>query len=242
MNSHRMLGVNIDHVATVRQARGEHYPSPLHAAILAEQGGCDGITVHLREDRRHIQPRDVELLKENILTRLNFEMAATPEMVDFALKIKPTYCCIVPEKRNEVTTEGGLDVVNNITTLIPICRRLQDAGIEVSLFIDSEEQQIIAAKEVGVTIIELHTGQYACAKNQTEQARQLEALRQGAIMGHQNGLQINAGHGLTYQNVQPVARLPHMVELNIGHALIGHAIMVGMVEAVKQMKQLIINA
>lgn len=236
------LGVNIDHVATVREARKTTYPDPVHAAILAEQAGADGITVHLREDRRHIQPRDVTVLKETIQIPLNFEMAAIPEMVEFALKIMPDYCCIVPERREEVTTEGGLNVTGNRENIKKICGTLMNKGIEVSLFIGPDEQQIKAAKEVGATIIELHTGHYADAKTKAEQMAALKALQTAAKIAHEMGLQVNAGHGLHYQNVMPVAAIPEVVELNIGHALIGHAIMVGMTEAVKQMKALMEKA
>lgn len=236
------LGVNIDHVATVREARKTCYPDPVHAAILAEQAGADGITVHLREDKRHIQPRDVKVLKETIQIPLNFEMAAISEMVDFALKIKPHFCCIVPERREEVTTEGGLDVVANKDNIRRVCGVLTENDIEVSLFIGPDEKQIHAAKEVGATIIELHTGHYADATTDRERIEALKALQNAAKMAHESGLQVNAGHGLHYYNVIPVASIPEVVELNIGHALIGHAIMVGMTQAVVQMKALMDKA
>jgi pyridoxine 5-phosphate synthase len=236
------LGVNIDHVATVREARKTSYPDPVHAAILAEQAGADGITVHLREDKRHIQPRDVKVLKETIQIPLNFEMAAISEMVDFALKIKPHFCCIVPERREEVTTEGGLDVVANKENLKRVCGVLTEKDIAVSLFIGPDEKQIHAAKDVGATIIELHTGHYADVTTDRERIEALKALHNAAKIAHESGLQVNAGHGLHYHNVIPVAAIPEVVELNIGHALIGHAIMVGMTQAVVQMKALMDKA
>jgi len=242
MNNRILLGVNIDHVATVRQARGAIYPDPVHAAIIAEQHGADGITVHLREDKRHIQPRDVRILKEVIQTRLNLEMAATKEMSDFALEILPTYCCLVPEKREELTTEGGLDVHSKINHITNVCSVLMEKGIEVSLFIDSDEKQIEAAKKTGATVIELHTGKYADAKNEKERTKELLKLQKGAQFAHQLGLQVNAGHGLHYHNVQDIAAIPELVELNIGHALIAHAIMVGFPTAVRQMKALMVEA
>ncbi len=232
------LGINVDHVATVRQARGSLYPDPVTAALIAEQHGADGITVHLREDKRHIQPRDVLVLKETIQTRLNFEMAVSDEMIAFAVKLKPKYCCLVPEKRQELTTEGGLDVITHFDAVKLACKKLTDNGIEVSLFIDSDEKQIVAAKETGATLIELHTGTYADAKTDKELAKALAQLQTGARFGHELGFQVNAGHGLHYHNVQAVAAIPEIVELNIGHAIIAHAIMVGLPTAVKQMKDL----
>ncbi len=236
------LGINVDHVATIRQARGSIYPDPVTAALIAEQHGADGITVHLREDKRHIQPRDVQILKDTIQTRLNFEMAVSDEMIAFALKIKPKYCCLVPEKRQELTTEGGLDVIGHFAAIKSACHILMDNGIEVSLFIDSEENQITAAKETGATLIELHTGTYADAKTDQAQAKALKQLQKGASFAHSLGLQVNAGHGLHYHNVQPIAAIPEIVELNIGHAIIAHAIMVGLPTAVKQMKDLMRTA
>ncbi len=236
------LGVNVDHVATVRQARGTRYPDPVTAALIAEQHGADGITVHLREDKRHIQPRDVRLLKEMCQTRLNFEMAVSEEMINFALDIKPTYCCLVPEKREELTTEGGLDVVTHFDAVKAACHRLMDKGIQVSLFIDSDEKQIAAAKETGATLIELHTGVYADALDEKAQKAALNQLIKGAQFGHGLGLQVNAGHGLHYHNVQAIAAIPEMVELNIGHAIIAHAIMVGFPAAIREMKTLMVQA
>lgn len=237
------LGVNIDHVATVRQARGTTlYPDPVHAAILAELAGCDGITVHLREDRRHIQDRDVKILKEVIQTRLNFEMAVTDFMLQFACELKPTFCCLVPEKREEVTTEGGLDVVGNLAHIQKAANVLLNKGIQVSLFIDPLEAQIEATLKTGATIIELHTGQYAEAKSEKERLQCLAQLQKAAKFAHGLGLQVNAGHGLHYHNVQDIAAIPEVVELNIGHAIVGHAIMVGFVAAVKEMKELMNKA
>lgn len=237
------LGINIDHVATVREARKTTiYPDPVQAAILAEQAGADGITFHLREDRRHIQPRDVKLLKEMISVPLNFEMAATDEMLRFALEIQPAYCCLVPERREEITTEGGLEVKGNIPHLKGICEELQAKGIAVSLFIAPDKAQIEATKRVGANIIELHTGHYAEAKTVIEQQRALESLQSAAKIAKSEELQVNAGHGLHYGNIQPVAAIAAISELNIGHAIIARAIMVGMTEAVKQMKMLIDQA
>ncbi len=241
-NKEIYLGVNVDHVATVRQARGTIYPDPVHAAILAELHGADGITVHLREDKRHIQPRDVRLIKDTCQTRLNFEMAATAAMVKFAIEIQPKYCCLVPEKREELTTEGGLDVVSQFEHIKSTTHQLMDKGIEVSLFIDSDEKQIIAAKESGATLIEIHTGAYADAKDDKERLHILKQIQKGATFAHSLGLQVNGGHGLHYQNVQAIAAIPEMVELNIGHAIIAQAIMVGFPEAIRQMKTLMIQA
>lgn len=237
------LGVNIDHVATLREARKTTiYPDPLEAALLAQQAGADGITVHLREDRRHIQPHDVKRLKETLAIPINFEMAATEAMTAFACEILPKYCCIVPEKREEVTTEGGLEVIAHQDKLKRIVESLSKKEIEVSFFIAPDEAQIIATKEAGATIIELHTGEYAEAKIEREKAKALGALKQAAKFAHEIGLQVNAGHGLHYHNVMEVAAIPSMIELNIGHAIVSRAVMVGMVEAVKQMKALIWQA
>lgn len=237
------LGVNVDHVATVRQARQATYPDPVHCALIAEDHGADGITVHLREDKRHIQPRDVILLKQQVRTHLNFEMAATDEMVDFALQVLPDYCCIVPEKRNEVTTEGGLAVTENRDYLQKIIAKLTAKNLLVSLFIDANEQQILAAKEVGATIVELHTGPYSHThKNSSERQTKLAELQQAAHYAHSLGLQVNAGHGLHYQNVWDVAAIPEMTELNIGHAIVAHALVVGFGEAVAQMKKIMQQA
>lgn len=236
------LGVNIDHVGTVRQARKVSYPDPVHAAILAMQAGADGITLHLREDRRHVQPRDVEIVKEAVQLPLNFEMGLTPEMVEFAKKIKPHYCCFVPERREEITTEGGLDVIKHFETIKKACGELQNNDIEISLFIAPDFKQIEAAKETGATIVELHTGPYSHATTKKDIEKTLMDLRSAAKYADEMGLQVNAGHGLHYQNVSSVAAIPQIVELNIGHALIGHAIMVGMFDAVVQMKNLMEKA
>jgi pyridoxine 5-phosphate synthase len=237
------LGVNIDHVATLREARKTTiYPDPLEAALLAQQAGAEGITVHLREDRRHIQPHDVRRLKETLAIPINFEMAATEAMTAFACEILPKYCCIVPEKREEITTEGGLDVIAHQDKLKKIILDLYKKEIEVSLFIAPDEAQITATKEVGATIIELHTGEYAEAKTDREKAKALQALQNAAQFANEIGLQVNAGHGLHYHNVKDVAAIPSIVELNIGHAIVSRAVMVGMVEAVKQMKALLLEA
>jgi pyridoxine 5-phosphate synthase len=228
-----LLGVNIDHVATIRQARGTAYPDILAAAQAAERGGADGITVHLREDRRHIQLEDVVLLKENIKTRLNLEMAATEEMLAIAKKIKPAFCCLVPEKRQELTTEGGLDVISQANYLQKICETLGMLGISVSLFIDPDHEQINAAKKCGAPYIELHTGEYAEGKES------IARIHSAALYAKQLGLIVNAGHGLHYQNVTAVAAIPGMHELNIGHAIVARAIFTGMQEAVAEMKRLI---
>lgn len=232
------LGVNIDHVATLRQARGTRYPEPVYAALLAEQSGADSITVHLREDRRHIQERDVEILRNTIATKLNLEMAVTQEMIDFAVKIKPDFCCLVPEKRQELTTEGGLDVIGQFEKVKTACGQLAKAGIKVSLFIDPHALQIDAAKECNAPIIEIHTGCYAEAEDQAVQLQELQRIQLAANYAHQLGLQVNAGHGLHYHNVQAIATIPEIVELNIGHAIIARALFIGMKEAVAEMKRL----
>jgi len=236
-----LLGVNIDHVATLRQARGTDYPDPVLAALLAEQAGADGITVHLREDRRHIQDRDVYLLSETLQTRMNFEMAATTEMVHFAKQICPAHCCIVPEKREELTTEGGLDVLTKKAQLEDFCGELTTAGIQVSLFIDPDCAQIEAAAALKVPLIEIHTGAYAeqCGLKQEEE---LKRVQEAVAYAHQLGLKVNAGHGLHYHNVQAIAAIPHIVELNIGHAIIARAIMTGLTEAVSTMKNIMCAA
>lgn len=237
------LGVNIDHVATVREARKTTgYPDPLQAAILAEQAGADGITLHLREDRRHIQPDDVKRIKDNISIPLNFEMAATKEMLAFALEIQPRYCCLVPERREEVTTEGGLDVVSHFERLKEITNELKAHDIEVSMFIAPDEAQIIASKEVGATLIELHTGEYANALSKTELEHSLKLIEQSAMFAHKIGLQVNAGHGLNYQNVIPIAAINVIKELNIGHSIVAQSIMIGMTQAVLEMKALMKEA
>ena len=213
------LGVNIDHVATLRQQRHTRYPEPLQAALLAEQAGAENITLHLREDRRHIQERDVQLLREMLSTRMNLEMALTPAMISFACSQRPADCCLVPERRAELTTEGGLDVVAGGAVLCERCGELAAAGIRVALFIDPEPRQIEAARQTGAAVVELHTGAYADAVGPT-QARELERLRQAAQLAARLGLEVHAGHGLNYQNVAPVAAIPEIVELNIGHAIV----------------------
>jgi pyridoxine 5-phosphate synthase len=231
------LGVNIDHVATIRQARRTVEPDPVAAAMLCELGGCDSITVHLREDRRHIQDRDVRILRQTLQVPLNLEMACTDEMVAIALELKPAYVCLVPEKREEVTTEGGLDVAGAREALAKAIPRLTAAGITVSLFIDPDEASIRLSKELKAPLVELHTGQYAHSWRQN--ALELGRLQKAVELGRKLGLVVNAGHGLTYQNVGPVARLDGMHELNIGHSIISRAVLVGMERAVREMQQAI---
>lgn len=235
------LGVNIDHVATLRQVRGSAYPDPLYAALLAEQSGADSITLHLREDRRHIQDRDVRLLRETLQTRMNLEMAATTEMVAIAVGLRPQDCCLVPEKRNELTTEGGLDVVANAAGLRDACGRLGEAGVRVSLFVDPEPGQLDAAAKLGVPAVELHTGAYAHAQA-ADQARELIRLQVAAKHAAALGLVVNAGHGLHYHNVQAVAAIPQIIELNIGHAIVARAVFDGLAAAVREMKRLMTEA
>lgn len=230
------LGVNIDHVATLRQARHTRYPSVLQAALLAEQAGADGITAHLREDRRHIQDRDIEMLRETLQTRLNLEMAVTDAMVDIACRVRPHACCLVPEKRAELTTEGGLDVLGQFDKVNAAIQRLSAAGIEVSLFIDAEPAQIDAAARCGAPVIELHTGHYADALTEAQQADEWQRLYAAAVQAGALGLQVNAGHGLHYANVEPICRLPNINELNIGHSIIARAIFSGLERAVADMK------
>ncbi len=230
------LGVNIDHIATIRQARRTVEPDPVAAAVLAELGGADGITVHLREDRRHIQDRDVQVLRQTVRSHLNLEMAATPEMVAIALSIKPTYVTLVPEKREEVTTEGGLDVAGSQPRIAEIVSTLQSADIPVSLFIDPDSAQIQAAVATQAQFVELHTGRYAEAADEAEQKKELALLTQGCAQAIAAGLRVNAGHGLTYWNVYAVACLLGMEELNIGHSIISRAALVGMERAVREMK------
>lgn len=230
------LGVNIDHIATLRQARGTTYPDPVHAASVAELNGADGITVHLREDRRHIVDRDVRVLKETIQTRMNLEMAVTTEMLDIACEIKPEFVCLVPEKREELTTEGGLDVLGQQDKITKAVTRLSDAGILVSLFIDADKEQIDAAVASGAPYIEVHTGAYADAENDAEQQAELKKIAAGVSYAHKAGLKVNAGHGLHYHNVQPIAAIPEIYELNIGHAIIARAAFDGLGKAVKDMQ------
>nr|WP_321275657.1 pyridoxine 5'-phosphate synthase [uncultured Vibrio sp.] len=236
------LGVNIDHIATLRNARGTKYPDPVHAAEIAERAGADGITIHLREDRRHILDRDVRILRETIQTRMNLEMAVTDEMVEIALKTKPEFVCLVPEKREELTTEGGLDVVGQLAKVKAATEKLTEAGIKVSLFIDADRQQIDAAKQCGAPYIELHTGHYADATTEEEQQAELKKIAAGASYADGLGIIVNAGHGLTYHNVAPIAALPEIYELNIGHSIIGRAVFDGLEKAVADMKALMIEA
>lgn len=235
------LGVNIDHIATLRQARGTRYPDPVQAAILSEEAGADGITLHLREDRRHIQERDVRLIKEVMQTRMNLEMAVTEEMIAFAEEIRPEHICLVPEKREELTTEGGLDVVGQFERVADACQRLAAIGCEVSLFIDADPAQIEAAATIA-PVIELHTGRYADAETAEEQAAELEVIKRGVKHGLKQGLIVNAGHGLHYHNVEAIAAIPGIYELNIGHAIIARAMFVGLKEAVAEMKRIMLAA
>ena len=237
-----LLGVNIDHVATLRNARGTTYPSPLEAALLAETHGADLITLHLREDRRHIKDADVAIINQALKTRMNLEMALTDEMLEHALKIKPADVCLVPEKREEVTTEGGLDVLKYAKKITKFTRKLTDAGIRVSLFIDADADQIIAARDVGAPVIELHTGAYADAPNHAAHSHELARIAAGAELGQELGLVMNAGHGLNIHNVSEIAKLPQIRELNIGHALIAQAVFLGLPEAIKQMKEVMYRA
>lgn len=237
-----LLGVNVDHIATLRQARGCGYPDPVLAALQAEEAGADGITIHPREDRRHIQDRDVRVMKETLQTRMNLEMAVTDEMIDFALEIAPEHACLVPEKREELTTEGGLDVVTYETRVKAACQRLGDAGIEVSLFIDADIKQIEAAVRCGAPVIEIHTGHYAEAKSAAAQAEELDRLQRGVAFAIDQGLVVNAGHGLHYHNTIEIAQIPGINELNIGHSIVARALSVGMKDAVKEMKALIESA
>jgi pyridoxine 5-phosphate synthase len=234
------LGVNIDHVATLRNARGTMYPDPIRAALLAEQAGADCITLHLREDRRHIKDADVIALAPQLLTRMNLEAAVTQEMIDFACRIKPADVCLVPEKRTEVTTEGGLDVVTHFNAVQAAVRQLQAEGIRVSLFIDADEAQIAATAEIGAPVIELHTGRYADTEG-AEQAAELERIQRGVLFGVSRGLKVNAGHGLHYTNVQAIAAIPDIAELNIGHAVVAHSVFVGWENAVREMKAIMVS-
>jgi pyridoxine 5-phosphate synthase len=235
------LGINIDHVATLRQARGTRYPDPVHAALLAEQSGADSITLHIREDRRHIQERDLALLMPLHQTKINLEMAVTEEMIAMALRYLPQDVCLVPEKREELTTEGGLDVVGQFERVKDACQRLGEAGIRVSLFIEADPAQIHAAKDAGAPVIEIHTGHYAEISGQA-QAAELAKIEQGAVLAAQLGLVVNGGHGLHYHNVQAIARIAQMQELNIGHAIISEAVFKGLPQAVREMKQLMLTA
>lgn len=236
------LGVNIDHVATLRNARGTAYPDPLRAALLAEEAGADAITLHLREDRRHIRDADVEAIRPRLRTRMNLESAVTPEMIDFSCRIKPQDACLVPERRKEVTTEGGLDVVKYFSQVQAAIRQLQTESIRVSLFIDADIDQIQAAAEAGAPVIELHTGRYADAHGEPQQRTELERVRQGVLEGVRRGLKVNAGHGLHYTNVQAIAAIPGIAELNIGHAIVAHAVFAGWQNAVREMKAIMVAA
>ena len=236
------LGVNIDHIATVRQARGGRYPDPLQAAIEAEQAGADSITLHLREDRRHIQDHDVLRIKQALQTRMNLEIAVAEEMLSFAEQLQPEHVCLVPENRQEITTEGGLDILAHYRAVRHACQRLNQAGIEVSLFIDPELEQVEAAAQTGASTIELHTGAYAEATTAEMMQTELERLRRATEYGIERGLIVNAGHGLNYQNVEPVAMIAGLSELNIGHAIIGRALFTGLAQAVKEMKLLMLQA
>jgi len=242
MNKNIRLGVNIDHVATLRQARGTRYPDPVYAALIAQENGADGITLHLREDRRHIQERDIELIQQVLLTRLNLEAAVSDDMIKYAEKIKPTFCCFVPEKRQELTTEGGLDVIAQEARIKEATVHLQSKGIEVSLFIDPDMKQIEAAARCQASIIEIHTGAYADAQSRGERDKELKRIIQAAQFAKKTGLCVNAGHGLNYQNVQAIACIPELHELNIGHGIIAKSIFTGLEAAVREMKRLMIEA
>ncbi len=235
------LGVNIDHIATLRNARGTVYPDPLRAALLAEQAGADAITLHLREDRRHIRDADVRAIRPQLMTRMNLEAAVTQEMIDFACHIRPQDVCLVPERRHEVTTEGGLDVVRYFKEVQAAVKQLQAEGIRVSLFIDADAAQIAAAGAVGAPVIELHTGRYADA-SEAGQARELERIKAGVRAGVELGLKVNAGHGLHYTNVQAIAAIGEIAELNIGHAIVAHALFAGWENAVRDMKAIMVAA
>lgn len=235
------LGVNIDHVATLRQARGTIYPCPLDLALIAESAGADAITLHLREDRRHIQDYDVKALRNRLKTRMNLESAVTNEMIDFALKIKPDNVCLVPERREELTTEGGLDVVEHFEQIKRACGRLAEAGIQVSLFVDADFVQIDAAVRTKAPAIEIHTGQYSDALTTKGQQEKLEQIRAAVVHGVDQGLQVNAGHGLHYNNVQSIASISNISELNIGHSIVARALFVGFKQAVQEMKKLILE-
>lgn len=237
-----LLGVNIDHVATLRQARGTRYPDPVHAALQIEQAGADSITLHLREDRRHIQDRDVHLLKERMLTRMNLEMAVTEEMVSIACDVKPENCCLVPEKREELTTEGGLDVIRYEAAITDACAKLADVGIIVSLFIDADIQQIDAAVRTGAPVIEIHTGHYADAEDHTKQQQLLNDITVSCEHADSIGLQVNAGHGLNRQNIKNIAGLRLVRELNIGHSIIADSVFMGLEKTITEYKRLMREA
>jgi len=237
-----LLGVNIDHVATIRQARGTRYPEPLQAALVAEQAGADAVTLHLREDRRHIQDRDVTMLKEMLQTRMNLEMAVTEEMLAIASRIRPQDCCLVPERREELTTEGGLDVAGQRSRISEACVRLAEADVRVSLFIDADEAQVQAAADCQAPVIEIHTGHFAEARDRKSRQLEFERVQRAVDLGTSLGLQVNAGHGLDYHNVSPIAAIDNIRELNIGHAIVARAIFSGLHTAVQDMKQLMLVA
>jgi pyridoxine 5-phosphate synthase len=234
------LGVNIDHVATLRQQRGTRYPSPVQAALLAESAGADLITLHLREDRRHIRDEDVDILRPLLQTRMNLEMAITDEMIAIARRVKPHDACLVPEKRAELTTEGGLDVVGQFESVREACAALGGAGIRVSLFIDADKAQLAAARDAGAPVVEIHTGRFADAETEKERTLELARIHEAVGYGLQIGLKVNAGHGLHYHNVQDIAAIPGIGELNIGHAIVAHALFVGWENAVREMKALMV--
>ncbi len=236
------LGVNIDHVATLRQARGTRYPDPVYAALMAEQAGADSITLHLREDRRHIQDRDLRAMKDLLQTRMNLEMAVTDEMLAIASDIRPADCCLVPERREELTTEGGLDVVGQLGKISAACKHLAEQGIRVSLFVDPDTAQLDAARETGAPVVEIHTGAYADAVDEHQRARELQRVRDAANHADNSGLVVHAGHGLHYHNVSAIAVIAPIVELNIGHAIIARAVFDGLGTAVTEMKHLISEA
>lgn len=247
MNIHQQtqlidLGINIDHVATLRNARGTFYPDPLQAALLAEEAGADCITLHMREDRRHIKDADVERIRPQLVTRMNLETAVTQEMLDFACRIKPQDVCLVPERREELTTEGGLDVIKYFSQVKAAVKQLQAEGIRVSLFIDADANQIQAAAESGATVIEIHTGRYADAEELLVQEQELSRVRSGVLEGVKRGLKVNAGHGLHYTNVQSIAAIPEIAELNIGHAIVAQAVFVGWEKAIRDMKAIMVKA
>ena len=236
------LGLNIDHIATLRQVRGTRYPNVIQAALIGEAAGADAITLHLREDRRHIQDRDVEILRDMLQTRMNLESAVTDEMIAIALRVKPHDICLVPERRAELTTEGGLDVLGHFDNVKRACERCAAAGIRVSLFVDADEKQLDAVRAVGAPVVEIHTGKYADAPSVPQQEQELLRIHLAVAHAHALGLQVNAGHGLNYHNVQPIVAIPHLSELNIGHAIIAEAVFIGLEQAVKKMKALLVQA
>ncbi|MDP7554195.1 MAG: pyridoxine 5'-phosphate synthase [Candidatus Thioglobus sp.] len=236
------LGVNIDHIATLREARGTIYPSPLEAALICENSGADSITLHLREDRRHIQDSDVEEIRSSLKTKMNLEMAATDEMLRIAGQIKPQDCCLVPEKREELTTEGGLDVASQIPRMTEVCLQLNEENVRTSLFIDADKRQIDAALSCGAPVIEIHTGHYADSTTIEEQDGRYAQIKKACIYAHEQGLQVNAGHGLTIQNTRLIAEINEIVELNIGHSIVARSVFIGLANAVSEMKALMLEA